>query len=114
MRKWTRSVGALLIVLCAVNLVVGLVTWISLDGSDLNGKVEKGRHYVGRRGGLTEVSETAYTFSYWQGITEMVTLPLGLVGVLLRPFGSRKHPKAAEPIYGQESQGTDSERGRKS
>lgn len=96
MPTWRKPVGVLLIVLCVVNLVIGAVTWIAFEGSALNGKVERGRYYVGSRGAMTEVSEGAYLFSYWQGVSEMITLPLGLVGVLLRRFGSRRYPTAAE------------------
>jgi hypothetical protein len=90
-----KSVGALLLALCVGNFVVGGVAWMCLRGSALNGKVEEERYYVGRKGEMTEVSEGTYTFSYWQGMSEMLTLPLAPVGVWMLNIRFRRRPEDA-------------------
>jgi len=82
----TRTLGVFFVATCFLNVVVGLIAYLALDGSAINGKVENGVFYVGYRGRFTEVSEPSYTFSYWQGVSEIATLVLGFAGaVLLRP-----------------------------
>jgi hypothetical protein len=78
---------------CVVNFVAFAAVAIYCHGNALvTGRVEDGRHYIGRdRRGAHEVSPGVWTFSWWHGVVTLATLPVLLVtGIATEAYGRPK------------------------
>jgi hypothetical protein len=81
--KWSRIFGASLLAVMFLNFFAMMATSIALHGSAGNGKMSDGRFYVGNRGQYREVSREAWLWSKHVHTANWITIPLGLLGLIL-------------------------------
>jgi hypothetical protein len=85
MSNFSRRFLWVLFGLCCANVLAYFIVSFGIGGDALKGEVIDGHFYVGHQGTFVEVSEAAYTYARWHGISLFLTLPLiGLIGYRLK------------------------------
>jgi hypothetical protein len=69
-----KRTATLIALLCWLNGCSFLVHTSIIGGGASNGKIENGKYYVGDHGRYTEVSHSAYRFSWWHELSAAVSI----------------------------------------
>jgi hypothetical protein len=83
MKKCFKRISLCLFFLAIANFMLLWCIGLSLGGSALNGKVERGHYYLGNHGDLTEVSESTWNYRYYHEVSVLITHPLGIGSAVL-------------------------------
>jgi hypothetical protein len=101
MSNFSRRFLLVLFALCCANVLAYFIVSFGIGGDALKGKVVDGHFYVGHQGKFVEVSEAAYTYARWHGISLFLTLPLiGLIGYLLKTAKREDDPSKSSARSG--------------
>ena len=77
------------LILQGIGLLNFLAFWAigaTIGGSALLGKSAGGAYFVGDHGRLTQVSHLVYVYSWIHTLSQCVTLPLGVFGIIRGAF----------------------------
>jgi hypothetical protein len=76
MSNFSRRILWIVVALCCANFFAYFIVSFGIGGDALKGKVVDGHFYVGHQGKFVEVSEAAYTYARWHGISLFLMVPL--------------------------------------
>ena len=86
-----RTVVDGVMLLCVVNFLLFLVMGVCLRGNGLlEGRIRDGHYYLGKPSYEHEVSRVVWTFSWWQGVATLASLPaLAVTGFAAEAYAKR-------------------------
>lgn len=95
MTRWVKKISRFLFIVMFVNFTLLWCIGLSLGGSALNGKIDRGHYYLGNHGDLTEVTESTWNYCYYHEVSVLITHPLG-IGSMVLADRLEKKSKSAE------------------